>query len=100
MANEQTLEINGLQLRRTEQGWQCLVEHLPGVPHTWCDATGVHGPFVGEGLHRLLDVLASTQAAAAAREEELTDVLLAIRGKSSCTDAWDMIEEVVACEGF
>lgn len=100
MSEKQTMEVNGLQLCRTGEGWQYLSEGLANDPDTWNDATSVLGPFGGAGVNLLLDELAAVKAAAAAREEELTDTLLAIRGKSSCSDAWDLIEEVVSCEGF
>jgi hypothetical protein len=51
----------------------------------------VLGPLGGSGVNDLLDELAATKANAAA----LVEVLQHIRGKSSCCDAWDHIDEVV-----
>lgn len=95
MTNKLTMEVNGLQLRRTDEGWQYLSEGYATDPDTWCDATSTLGPFSGDGVNHLLDELASAKA----REEELTDTLEHIRGKSSCSDAWDLIDEVLPNAG-
>lgn len=94
MTEKSTLHIGELKLRKGEEGWQYLSEGVGYEPDTWCDATSVLGPFGGSGLNDLLDELATT----AARVGQLTDVLEHIRGKSSCSDAWDLIDEVIPDE--
>ncbi len=86
-----TMTLGELQLRKTEEGWQFLSEGLGNDPDRWCDATDVLGPFGGSGVNDLLDEL----AAARARNEQLSGVLQHIRGKSSCDDAWDLIDETL-----
>lgn len=86
-----TLKIGELELRKTEEGWQFLSEGFGGDPDRWCDATSVLGPFGGSGVNDLLDEL----AAARARNEQLSGALEHIRGKSSCSDAWDLIDKVM-----
>lgn len=95
MSEHETMQVGSLELRKTEEGWQYLSEGAGGEPDRWCDATSVLGPFGGSGVNDLLDDLAATKASAAARETELVEVLQHIRGKSSCCDAWDCIDEVV-----
>lgn len=92
---QQTMTVGELQLRKTDEGWQYLSEGIGHEPDTWCDATSVLGPFGGSGVNDLLDEMAAVKAHAAAREEELTDVLQYIRGASSCSDVWDHIDKVI-----
>ena len=87
----ETMTVGPLELRRTEEGWQYLSEGLGGEPDRWGDATASLGPFSGSGINGLLSAI----SAANARENELVETLKHIRGKSSCCDAWDTIDEVV-----
>jgi len=87
----ETMKVGTLDLRRTAEGWQYQSEGAGNEPDQWCDATDTLGPFGRSGVNTLLDAL----SAAAAREEQLVDTLSHIRGKSSCCDAWDLIDEVV-----
>jgi hypothetical protein len=91
MSEQVTMQVGHLALRKTDEGWQYLCEGLGPESDAWCDATSVLGPLGGSGVNDLLDELAATKANAAA----LVEVLQHIRGKSSCCDAWDHIDEVV-----
>lgn len=95
MSEQVTMQFGLLELRKAGEGWQYLSVGVDHEPDTWCDATNVLGPFGGSGVNALLDELAATKINAAARESELVEVLQHIRGKSSCCDAWDHIDEVV-----
>ena len=95
MSEQVTMQIGSLELRKTDEGWLYLSEGTGNEPDTWCDATSVLGPFGGTGVNDLLDELAATKASKTARESELEDVLEHIRGKSCCSDAWDLIDEVM-----
>lgn len=95
MTTEKILLLDNLQLRRSEEGWEYLSEGYGLDPDTWCDATSTLGPFSGDGVNNLLDELADARA----RVESLTDTLEHIRGKSSCSDAWDLIDEVLPAAG-
>jgi hypothetical protein len=95
MSQNPTLEVGGLQLRRTEAGWQYLSEGLGSEPDSWCDATTMPGPFSGTGINTLLDDMVKMQACVSAREDELVECLQHIRGVSSCCSVWDFIDEVV-----
>jgi hypothetical protein len=95
MTDQVTMQFGPLELRKTEEGWQYLSQGAGHEPGTWCDATSVLGPFGGSGVNDLLDELAATKFSKTARESELEDVLEHIRGKSSCCDAWDLIDQVL-----
>lgn len=95
MSEQETMQVGSLELRKTDEGWEFLSEGQAGEPDRWCDATSVLGPFGGSGVNDLLDELAAIKARAAARETELVDVLEHIRGKSCCSDAWDLIDQVL-----
>jgi hypothetical protein len=95
MSEHTTMQFGTLELRRTEEGWQYLSEGVGHEPDAWHDAASVLGPFGGSGVNDLLDELAAVKVSAAAREQELVEVLKHIRGKSNCCDAWDDIDEVV-----
>ena len=60
-----TMQVGGLELRKTADGWQHLSEGVQGEPDRWCEATSSLGPFSNAGVNKLLDELlaARTQAA-------------------------------------
>jgi hypothetical protein len=57
-----TMQVGGLELRKTEDGWQYLSEGYQGDPDVWCPVQGHLGPFSGSGIEGLLDELAQAKA--------------------------------------
>lgn len=95
MSQQVTMQVGTLELRKTDEGWQYLSEGVGYEPDSWIDAASMWGPFGGSGLSKLLDELAAAKASKTDRETALEDVLEHIRGKSSCSDAWDLIDKVL-----
>nr|WP_192963393.1 hypothetical protein [Pseudomonas fluorescens]CEK42217.1 hypothetical protein PQBR57_0264 [Pseudomonas fluorescens SBW25] len=52
-----TMQVVGLDLRKTESGWQYLNEGVHNEPDSWCDASSSLGPFSNAGVNSLLDEL-------------------------------------------
>lgn len=53
----QTMRIGAIELRKTDGGWQYLIEGIENEPDHWCDATSFLGPLGGSGTNNLLDEL-------------------------------------------
>jgi hypothetical protein len=62
-----TMNLDGLELRKTDDGWQYLSEGISNDPDHWCDATSVLGPFSGSGTGKLLDELLAAKEREAQR---------------------------------
>lgn len=56
-----TMQVGGLDLRKTDCGWQYLSEGGHNEPDSWCDASYSLGPFSNAGVNSLLDELLATR---------------------------------------
>jgi hypothetical protein len=79
-----TMQIGGLDLRKTDSGWQYLSEGVHNEPDSWCNATSALGPFSHAGVATLLDELHAARTEAAQRASAVCKNCRWWVGKSVC----------------
>ncbi|NVL49832.1 hypothetical protein F2S72_08780 [Pseudomonas syringae pv. actinidiae] len=68
LTNEmQTMQVAGVEVRKTSDGWQYLSEGIQNEADVWCNASSALGPFGNAGVFALLDELHAARADAAQR---------------------------------
>lgn len=102
MNESPTMQVGGLDLRKTDSGWQYLSEGVHNEPDRWCDATSALGPFSHSGIATLLDELHAARTVAAQRAASICKNCRWWVGKSVCdfidTIQAELVLKTTGCE--